>query len=283
MPLLEGKCNNCGGIIKFDSNSKTGSCPYCNTPYLAEDIINNYNTYNSYNISHANIQMVNENTVEKKLNNAELYLTKIKNFEKARQCFEEVTEEAPDNYLGWWGLVRTYTMSFTATKLGTEMMSLLEYYANNALVVAPENKKSSLQDTWQKYHDNSLQYSNDLIKQKEELDAQMQNICKEQESLSKTIESKNKVYNFFSTCKSVSGFILFSIIAAIVCFIFHFSTVGVLLIVVPIAISIFGAIGSSIAFKQLRVLNKTSIDYDKQIRGLNKQIEAFNNKITYGE
>ena len=46
MPIVTGKCTECGASLNVDNNQKQGICQYCNTPFVIEDAINNFNTTN---------------------------------------------------------------------------------------------------------------------------------------------------------------------------------------------------------------------------------------------
>lgn len=49
MPLVAAKCTQCGANLQIDSAKDAAVCPYCNTPFVTEKAINNYNTYNQNN------------------------------------------------------------------------------------------------------------------------------------------------------------------------------------------------------------------------------------------
>ena len=42
MKLVEGKCPNCGAILKVDPSKDAAFCEYCGTPYVVEKAIKNY-------------------------------------------------------------------------------------------------------------------------------------------------------------------------------------------------------------------------------------------------
>lgn len=50
MSIIQAKCENCGGIISIDSSKKSAICPFCNTPFVIQDDINNYNITNNVNV-----------------------------------------------------------------------------------------------------------------------------------------------------------------------------------------------------------------------------------------
>ena len=143
MPLIEVKCKNCGSSLHIDSNTKTGVCPFCNTQYFSEDTVNNYN------IGQANIHIDNNAIVENLLKNAETNLSILKDYEKSAELFKKVTESAPDNYKGWWGIIRAKTREFH--NFDSSTLNQLNKYAAYAINVADTNTKTALKDKWLKY------------------------------------------------------------------------------------------------------------------------------------
>ena len=55
MPFVQGNCPNCGGTLAVDNEKDAWVCPYCNTPFIVEKAINNYNISNTINASTVNI------------------------------------------------------------------------------------------------------------------------------------------------------------------------------------------------------------------------------------
>ena len=50
MPIVQAKCENCGGVLAVDDSQKAAVCPFCNTPYVVQDAINNYNITNNIKV-----------------------------------------------------------------------------------------------------------------------------------------------------------------------------------------------------------------------------------------
>lgn len=50
MPFVQAKCSNCGGTLSVDDSLGAAVCPFCNTPYVVEKAINNYNISNTVNV-----------------------------------------------------------------------------------------------------------------------------------------------------------------------------------------------------------------------------------------
>jgi len=63
--LVAAKCTECGAGIEVDDNKEAGICRHCNTAFITQKVINNYNTYITQNITnvhkHQNITNVYEN------------------------------------------------------------------------------------------------------------------------------------------------------------------------------------------------------------------------------
>lgn len=156
MSLVAAKCTQCGTNLKIDNTLEAAVCPHCKTPFITEKAINNYNTYNqsNYNIQHANLQINDEKSIENRLKNAEIFLTTHKDYTKALGLFKEISEDAPDDYRTWWGIVRAGTKEFSDSRVENRYGVLHIPYADfydKALRVAPEDVKGRLTKTWQEY------------------------------------------------------------------------------------------------------------------------------------
>lgn len=55
MPLIPAQCTNCGAELEVDSSKDAAICPYCNSAYVVEKAINNYNVTNNIENSVVNI------------------------------------------------------------------------------------------------------------------------------------------------------------------------------------------------------------------------------------
>lgn len=74
MPLVKAKCTQCGADLTVDDSKEAWLCQHCNTPFIVEKAINNYNTYVTNNFAGANvtIQGADPDTLFKR---AKLYLS----------------------------------------------------------------------------------------------------------------------------------------------------------------------------------------------------------------
>ena len=55
MPLVNAKCTNCGATLTIDNNKDVAICQYCNSAFIVERAISNYNITNNINASVVNI------------------------------------------------------------------------------------------------------------------------------------------------------------------------------------------------------------------------------------
>lgn len=159
MPLVPAKCTNCGAELKINSDNDACVCEFCHTPFVVQKAINNYNTYNKniYNIQNANLNIENENSIERRLENADIFFNKIHNIEKAKELYRSVTEDAPGDYRGWWGLIKIETDNFT--KIVKVIPNNVYYYYQNAIAVCDENQKYSLINQWEDYSNQCKRYN----------------------------------------------------------------------------------------------------------------------------
>lgn len=153
MPLVAAKCTQCGANLEIDNALEAALCPSCQTPFVTERAISNYNTYNqnNYKIENAQLHINDEKSIENRLKNAEVFFKKHNDEEKAKKIFESVTDDAPDDYRGWWGLVRVYSAEFAYTDCGEAIFHKIEGYAKRAFNVATKEILEQIQGVWKIY------------------------------------------------------------------------------------------------------------------------------------
>ena len=234
MPLIEGRCKNCGGEIKFDSNREKGFCSFCGTPFLKEDLIINQHYHN--NFSGANVILNDLEGVEKQLENAENNLTRFKNYDRAETIYRNITEKASGEYRAWWGLVRVLSHEFTVVSL--LRYEEMELYANNAFRVADNVElKNKLREKWNQYKtfvvNNEVKLKNDLKNHLLEMEAKQNDKNQEMQQNEKMIvryentATKLEIYMFLSVffslvllCIGISLPINFIIVLSVVLVLF---------------------------------------------------------------
>ena len=56
MPFVQAKCPECGGMLAVGEEKRLAVCQFCGEPFVVQETVNNYNTYNttnnSYNTTH---------------------------------------------------------------------------------------------------------------------------------------------------------------------------------------------------------------------------------------
>lgn len=90
--LVPAKCTNCGGQLTVDSNQTSAVCPFCETTFIVDQAINNYNVsmQGNMNIGSATINVNGLNT-ENLVARAKSYENQ-NNFEMALDYFNRVLD-----------------------------------------------------------------------------------------------------------------------------------------------------------------------------------------------
>lgn len=309
MPLLMGKCNNCGGTIELQQGTRSGVCPFCSTPYIAEDIINHYNYYtnNNYHINNAELKIEDGSSIEQRFASAEVYLTKFKDYERAEKIYLELTDLVPHDYRCWWGLVRTATNDLSDYYIGdSKLRTIQDSWVSNALAVANPEEKRDIENRWGKYLSCYSQNKSDYLnernsseRKRNELSSRLQQLQAKNEKLSNEIisaEEKDAALDAsIKKGKSSIGAKIFVGLAIIVLtFILIFIipngdiwVLDVLLIILGISI-----IASSILYlrkdknksrelkEQLKKMREEAVLLKEDIDNTNTSIQHFEQRIT---
>ncbi len=151
MPLVPAKCTQCGATLTVDpTNGAAAVCPFCGTPFVVEQAVNNYNISNQTTIGtvgHVEHLHVNdERSVEARLASAETSLAKLGDYDRAFEVFESVADDKADEWRAWWGMARAKTHDFRLTALDPERFDEARDYAWRAVAVAPDDAKPELQE-----------------------------------------------------------------------------------------------------------------------------------------
>ncbi|WP_409969391.1 leucine-rich repeat protein [Bengtsoniella intestinalis] len=62
MPLVAAKCTNCGASVNVDNAKDAAICEFCNTPFIVEKAINNYNISNNNTITNSVVNIYGGNS-----------------------------------------------------------------------------------------------------------------------------------------------------------------------------------------------------------------------------
>lgn len=145
MPLVPAKCTVCGAILTINSEKDAAVCSSCGNAFVVEKAINNYNTYNTIN---ADTVVVQGADAEQFLKNGATYI-QLGDYSKALGYYEEMVEHFPDDYRGWWGLIRCNTKDFTVCHPNYE--NILKWFKYAMSLTHDEAQKLSMFATYKKY------------------------------------------------------------------------------------------------------------------------------------
>ena len=95
MPLVAAKCTQCGAELQVDNSKDAAVCQFCNTPFIVEKAINNYNTYVTQNFAGANVTIVGQD-FESIKTRATMFLEE-RNFAKALEYADKALDIKPDD------------------------------------------------------------------------------------------------------------------------------------------------------------------------------------------
>ena len=149
MPLVAAQCTNCGGTLQVDDSKEAAICKYCETPFIVEKAIHNYQIHNSYNIENANIIVNDDKSFEKRLASAEEYMYHLKDYAAAYKIFAEIESIAPGNFKVWYGKICSRTLNFNGKATATMITENPGFYKelerdiDNAYRTATEAEKAT--------------------------------------------------------------------------------------------------------------------------------------------
>lgn len=152
MPLVNAKCTNCGAPLQVDNIKEAAICPFCNSAYIVEKAIQNYNYYVTQNIKANNVNVTAKGDAEKErlLHNAETNMG-FKDYDKAYDIYIQVTEDYPDDYRGWYGLTSIITGNFTKYALEHRTYREATGFMGKALMCVTPDKKDYIKNVWDSF------------------------------------------------------------------------------------------------------------------------------------
>ncbi len=169
MSIVAAKCTNCGANLEINQNLDAAVCPFCNTAFVVEKAINNYKV--SIQNSSVNIYTY-DLSYDEKYENANSFLTIHKEYLRSAELFEELVKLDPNDYRGWWGVVRSVTREFSY--IGHNEMSKINRYADSAFrVCKDEGVCREIKSLWAPYktlYDNTHSNYANLSSRKNKLD-----------------------------------------------------------------------------------------------------------------
>lgn len=189
MPLVPAICTQCGARLEVDPNCEAAICKYCNTPFITEKAINNYNTTYVTNIGHLHADVVHINddsSRDSRVKSGETFL-KFDDYTSAEEVFSKLTKECPYDYRGWWGLVRVYSRKFTDFSIGRPELSKMKSMYDKACTVATPQEKSAMNAEYKPY---SAQLERRLSERLNDTRQRMQQESYEFEAQKRNLESR---------------------------------------------------------------------------------------------
>lgn len=189
MPLVPAICTQCGARLEVDPNCEAAICKYCNTPFITEKAINNYNTTYVTNIGHLHADVVHINddsSRDSRVKSGETFL-KFNDYTSAEEVFSKLTKECPYDYRGWWGLVRVYSRKFTDFSIGRSELSKMKSMYDKACTVATPQEKSAMDAEYKPY---SAQLERRLSERLNDTRQRMQQESYEFEAQKRNLESR---------------------------------------------------------------------------------------------
>ncbi|WP_024346471.1 zinc ribbon domain-containing protein [Lacrimispora indolis] len=90
--LIPAKCTSCGAALEVDANQQTAICPFCNSAYIVEQAINNYNisVNGNLNVENATIN-INGTDIDNLLLRAKEYESECE-YEMALDYYNQVLD-----------------------------------------------------------------------------------------------------------------------------------------------------------------------------------------------
>lgn len=137
MSLVAAKCTQCGANIDVDATLLKGSCPFCHTEFLVEQVVNNYIGSAAEDIN---------NLI--KAGEARLAFGE---YDVALEKFAQACGLYPQDYRGWWGLIKVKTQNFTKTYLSNDQLDEISELYKKIGIVSSGSIDSSVKETFEPY------------------------------------------------------------------------------------------------------------------------------------
>lgn len=144
------KCTCCGALLIKDGTDMV--CEYCGMRYQAGAV---QKMLDSLAAGEAKI-------LEKRMKNGVTFL-RLNDYIKAAEVFDQMIEDYPEDYRGWWGMLLVETRSFQ--RLDADYK---ESNFHNAYQLAPKQKKHELERCYRDYLEHIDAYEQQLQEKEEE-------------------------------------------------------------------------------------------------------------------
>ena len=189
MGFVVAKCQKCGYNMNIDDSLEKGFCPACGTPYIRDQLPKT------------------GDTIAERIKSAEVFFTKLGDKNKALEIFASVTNDAPDDYRGWWGIVRVRTDQFERLDMTTEEFEDIQKLAQNAYTIAQSFSSESVQfqieSIWNTYEKRyNLRVANDRAALTSDKDGNLAEISDLNDEISRL---RSQVTDIRGTVKSIQN------------------------------------------------------------------------------
>ena len=282
MPLIPALCTQCGARLEVDASQEAAVCPYCHTPFITENAINNYNTITNIGNLHADVVNVNDDSSrDSRVKSGETFIM-MGDYDSADGVFGKLTLECPYDYRGWWWLIKVRSKNFTDINISRRVLSVIEDYYRKACTVADENEKNSMNTQYKPYYNAVKNKLDSIISTGNQKINQMTNEFNAQKAILE--KRRNELIETEKSIKRPGEVIIITIIILLLIAIFGFSITGavalggfdgVLCFVLSMTVLGFGVwiVCSIIGI----IFDKIA---DKKTKGINQEISAIENQLT---
>ena len=152
MKLVSAMCPNCGAKLELDENIEKGFCMYCGSQILVQDAVQKYKVEISGRISVEGIL-----SAEDLAKNGDT-LVNIGNYQQAYDSYNELSVKYPDDYRGWWGMIRAMTSDFAIMPSETDyhesIRNTAAEYFDYAVKVASGSDRKKITEIYEKWDKN---------------------------------------------------------------------------------------------------------------------------------
>lgn len=202
MKLVSAMCPNCGAQLELDENMEKGFCMYCGSQIIVQDAVQKYKIELSGRVSVEGIL-----SAEDFAKNGDTFMS-IGNIQQAYEAFRELSTKYPDDFRGWWGLVRAVTNDFSLmpseTNYHTEERQMAAEYFDYACKTAGD-ENGDFREAYEKW---DKKYSHD--QRVMELEAEYSK-CKATRSGAKG----SQIFGGFASAGHLLIFIVLAVVSAV--------------------------------------------------------------------
>ena len=143
MALVAAKCTNCGANLQIEHTKDAGICLHCDTAFITEKAINNYNitnvNYNTQNII-KNIYGREKPEADEYVKNGDVFMG-LGDLKLAKEQYELAIKSDPANWRVWFSMAK-HVASFAKT----EHYKTVKNYLEKAKAFAPPEDLQTIEN-----------------------------------------------------------------------------------------------------------------------------------------